>query len=396
MTVTVNDGDLDLEKLLRGEYEYTRFSSETLRECAVPDFSYNILNRYQKLYSPVVDQTHLAADGKKPSWPDNAPFAVCLTHDMDHVSAYSWRQSLRKGLLRARMRFQRRDKPKGNLKETGVTSALKSVAGAVLDSVSAATNRGPDPYHNYEKWLALEEKYDAKSTFFVPPERTSIPHISDPEYRYDDKVVFDDQVRTVGEMIARIDDRGWEIGLHPSWYAYDDKSALQRQKRRLEKFVDGEVRSVRQHYLHYDPRQTPRAHSKAGFEYDSTLGFNRNVGFRYDSSYPWPLYDLNTGRSLELFEIPMAIQDSALLRSRGLDLDSDTAFRYVEILSDRVAETGGVLTLSWHPSAVARPEWFTLYKRALKHLADRGAWFASVGEVGDWWRKQGPEEFEIA
>ena len=61
----------------------------------VPDFAFNVLNPLSLLYRPVADEAYLANGGKKPTWPDGKPFAVCLTHDVDAVSLYSLNQSLR-------------------------------------------------------------------------------------------------------------------------------------------------------------------------------------------------------------------------------------------------------------------------------------------------------------
>ena len=115
-------------------------------------------------------------------------------------------------------------------------------------------------------------------------------------------------------MIREIDRRGWEIGLHPSWYAFhEDADELKRQKAVLENALGGDVVSVRQHTLRYDMRVTPSVHAEAGFQYDSTLGFNDNVGFRFGTCYPWQLYDIHREQELSLMEIPLIIQDTALL-----------------------------------------------------------------------------------
>ena len=111
-------------------------------------------------------------------------------------------------------------------------------------------------------------------------------------YELTDPVIFDNQRCTVAEMIREIDRQGWEIGLHPSWYSFDDADELKRQKDSLEKALGHEIVSIRQHYLHYDIRVTPAVHAAARFKYDSTLGFNDNVGFKFGTCYPYHLYDL--------------------------------------------------------------------------------------------------------
>ncbi|KHE90868.1 MAG: hypothetical protein SCABRO_03397 [Candidatus Scalindua brodae] len=187
-------------------------------------------------------------------------------------------------------------------------------------------------------------------------------------------------------MIKEIDRQGWDVGLHPSWYSFNDTGELKRQKEQLENVLGHEIVSIRQHYLHYDIRITPRVQSEAGFKYDSTLGLNDNIGFRFGTSYPWNLYDLEAENELPIIEIPLIVQDNALLHSnKGMRLDEDTAFQYVIQMADSVERVGGVLTLLWHPNTIVRQDWWNLYLRALNYLKQKQVWFASVKEIGEWW-----------
>ncbi len=366
------------QKLLHGNYEAERLPSDFSPERIVPDFAFNVLNPSGLLYRPVVDEDYLANGGQKPVWPDGKPFAVCLTHDVDAVSLYSLRQSLRSRksqLLNGGSAFQK----------------VKSLMGVGIDLASAAIHiQQKDPLHCYERWLKAEKECGAKSTFFFWPGLSAVTkcHHTDCAYELYDPVVFDNQKCTVAEMIREIDRRGWEIGLHPSWYSYNDVDELKRQKEALENALGHEIVSIRQHYLHYDIRVTPAVHATAGFKYDSTLGFNDNVGFRFGTSYPWHLYDLNTEKELPIMEIPLIIQDGAMLSpAKGMRLDEETAFQYIEQITEAVEKVGGILTLLWHPNHIIKDDWWNLYLRTLKYLKEKNAWFGAVREVGGWWKK---------
>ena len=366
---------IDLDKLVQGRYEADRTPSETTYAGRVPDFGFNILNREGLLYEPIVDRAYLDSGGQKPNWPDDADFAVCLTHDVDKVSVHSVRQELRK----TNSRLQHTE------------STIQQIKRLVKGGRRVLNKRmiSRDPVHCYERWLAVEEKVDAKSTFFFMPEYTNKPHETDPVYRYSDTVVFDGEEYTIAEMIREIDARGWEIGLHPTWNAYDDVDELKFQKGQLEDIVGHEIVSVRQHYLHYDITKTPRAHAEAGFQYDSTLGFNDNVGFRFGTSYPWNLYDIDTEKDLPILEIPLIAQDGAMLsETKGLRIDEDTATEYVIKLAEKIQEVGGVLTLLWHPSYIRKESWWNTYSTILDYLGKQNAWFGTMKEIGEKWRNQ--------
>ncbi len=361
------------QNLLHGRYEAERLPKDFSSERIVPDFTFNVLNPLGHLYRPVVDEQYLKDGGQKPTWPDGKQFAVCLTHDVDAVSLYSLRQSLRtrkSQLLKGGNAFQK----------------VKSFLGVGIDLTRTGIHSGQeDPLHCYERWLKAEKEIGSHSTFFFWPGLSAVtkPHHTDCAYELYDSVVFDNQRCTVAEMIQEIDRRGWEIGLHPSWYSFDDVDELKRQKEILEKALGHEIVSIRQHYLHYDIRVTPAVHAKAGFKYDSTLGFNDNVGFRFGTCYPYHLYDLKTEKELPIKEIPLIIQDGAMLNpAKGMRLDEDTAFQYVMQITEEVEKVGGVLTLLWHPNHIVKEDWWRLYLQTLNYLKGKNAWFGSVGEVG--------------
>jgi peptidoglycan/xylan/chitin deacetylase (PgdA/CDA1 family) len=368
--------DLDLKKLLKGGYEAERLPKDFSSERIVPDFAFSVLNPSGLLYRPVVDENYRQNGGQKPQWPKDKPFAVCLTHDVDDVSYFSLRQNLRPFTT-----------PFAGLHNT--PDKLKRLFYLGFNVLRVCKNQFlNDPLHCYERWLEAEEEYEVKSTFFFWPGWKSVTkhHITDPIYDLNDRVIFDGNNCTVAEMIQEIIRRGWEIGLHPSWYAYNDVDELKRQKGALEKAVGYPIHSIRQHCLHYDIRITPRTHSAAGFKYDSTLGFNDNIGFRFGTCYPWRLFDLGSKKELPILEIPLIVQDTAMLNpTKGMRIDSKMALRYMLLIIEEVEKVGGVFTLLWHPNEIINRESWMLYRKILNYLREKNAWITSLQEVGGWW-----------
>lgn len=368
---------IDYKKLLQGRYEAERLPKDFKPDRIVPDFAFNILNSHGLLYRPVVDEDSINKGGSKPVWPGEKPFAVCLTHDVDLVTLYSYWQ-----IFRAGSQSLRHNKSLENV----VRNALSFGRGLTVASLRKTKI---DPLHCYEQWLKVEKSINAHSTFFFWSGWSNVSkhHFSDCTYELTDKIVFDGRDCTVTDMIQEIDRQGWEIGLHPSWYSFDDADQIKRQKQALENVLGHEIVSIRQHYLHYDIRITPAVHAEAGFKYDSTLGFNDNIGFRFGTCYPWRLFDLQNEKELPLMEIPLIIQDGAMLNpDKGMRLDEDSAFRYIKQVTEAVERVGGVLTLLWHPQSIINPTWWKLYLRTLKYLQQKDPWFASVKGIGEWWK----------
>ena len=370
--------DIRYQDLLKGKYEAQELPVEFSPESSVPDYAFNVLTPRGLLYQPVVDQHHLTKGVEKPKWPDGKPFAVCLTHDVDAVSSFSLIPALRKRYIRYST-------------SSLLSQRITSLMGFGVDLFRAGHHRNKiDPLFCLERWLELENRVNSHSTFFFWPGLDVVKkrHVSDCAYKLSDKIIFDDQPCSVAESIREISCRGWEIGLHASWYSFNDADELRRQKEALEKAAEQDVVSVRQHYLHYDIRMTPRAHSRAGFKYDSTLGFNDNIGFRFGTCRPWFLWDLEAEEKLPILEVPLIIQDTAMLNTiKGMRLNEETAFNYIRYLTETVQSVGGVLTLSWHPEYIIHSSWRRLYVRALEYLKKRNAWFGSIKEIMEHWNK---------
>jgi hypothetical protein len=142
------------------------------------------------------------------------------------------------------------------------------------------------------------------------------------------------------------------------------------------------VRTTRQHFLHWDVRWTPQLQEAAGLRADSSLGFNRSVGFRAGTSLPFRHHDLVSARTLDVVEVPLVVQDAALLGPIAVGGGREQ----VEELLEEVGAVGGLLTLVFHPDKLARPEWLSLYEWTLDRVAESGAWVTSVAGLDEWWR----------
>jgi peptidoglycan/xylan/chitin deacetylase (PgdA/CDA1 family) len=356
-------------QLLKGSYDPPK---ETR---SVPDFTFYPQNKSGELYQPILDQSWVS-EHDRPVWPDGKQFAVCLSHDVDAVSELDLRQNLRS--------IWKLAKP-GSAHSLG--EILRWTLIHKLNAFKGLLGRNNN-LCEFEKWLQIEKEHGARSTFFFAPESVNLPHRTDCMYLYDQLIPYEDNKITVAELMQKMDNGGWEVGLHPSWFAHDNVDEMKYQKQQVEQAIGHSIQSVRQHFLKHDPDSTPGVQESAGFLYDSTIGFNDNVGFRRGTSYPYPLFDLKTQQQLKLLEIPLIAQDGAMLLSeKGMRLNRDAALDYIKLLLERVKDVGGVLTLSWHPHTIKRPGFWELYKETLDMVAKEDPWFATVGEVGKWWNE---------
>jgi hypothetical protein len=181
-------------------------------------------------------------------------------------------------------------------------------------------------------------------------------------------------------------EEGFDVGLHGSYSAALAPGALAAERATLESATALELTTTRQHFLRWDVRTTPLLQEEAGLRADSSLGFNRNVGFRAGTSLPFHHFDVAGGRALGLLEVPLVIQDAAVLGPGALELDLPEAQRLVGELVDSVGEVAGAATFLFHPDKLVRPDWLALYEWSLDYALGRGGWLTSLRGLETWWR----------
>jgi peptidoglycan/xylan/chitin deacetylase (PgdA/CDA1 family) len=308
---------------------------------------------------------------ERPQIPDGYEFLVCLTHDTDRVSLSDPRHYWRRSISAVPDAIVRRS-----------YTAARDIAGHAVDIGKTLSRIGqPDALHRYEKWLEIEDRYGARSTFLFCPERSGRRHYSDEGYRYQDSVRFDGVTCTVAEMMKAIEASGWEIGVHPAWHSWRSPELMKFQVQQVEEAIGQKVVSTRQHRLHFDYLRTPGVLQASGLLFDSTVGFNSDIGFRAGTSYPYYLHDHGTGLSTNVLEIPLAVQDVAMLPRRG-DWKIEAALEKIRPLRDAVRESSGVLTLLWHTDLVHDEKLMDLYDALLAECRSSGAWIGSMREIG--------------
>ena len=384
--VAVEDLPDDLARLLLRVEE----SEQAHRDqwgCWEHGFSENF--RRGRLWVPEVDlwvaaqRQRLAKETQlEPLWPGGAPFAFCLTHDVDMV-ARRWTASQHLRSLSVALRGST-----GNTGEDAARRRAWAAARAAARAPYFGVSRAPDATDTLERCVELERSRGVTASYLFtvyPPKRKTI---YDAVYAGDDRCRFRGRTRKVREIARELWAEGFDVGLHAGYASATDLDAFQYEKGIVEDYIGADVVSCRQHYLHWEIGATPRIQSEAGILVDSTVGFNRNVGFRAGTALPYRLFDLQADLPLNVLEVPLIIQESPLLAANALELDGPLARETLKDLCDCVAETGGVVTLLFHPHSFAQPAYLSLFSWALDYARDRGAWVASLSALHNWWQER--------
>lgn len=311
-----------------------------------------------------------------PLWPDGRPFAMCLTHDVDLVSdASTVTQSLRS------MRYGLA--PGGPQRSPVVRFATPAArAGRAL---AGGIARHPNA-EQLELSLALEQRRGVRASYFFTVYPSTDASRFDCVYAMSDRCRFRGRPCRVRDVLRLLSDEGFDVGLHGSYPSAIRPDVLVHERERLEEAANLEIVTTRQHFLHWDVRATPKLQEAAGLRADTTVGFNRAVGFRAGTSLPFRLFDAETETPIAILEVPLTLHDGPLLRADGLELDADLARETIQLILDQIAAVSGVATLSFHPNNLTQREFLDLYEWALDYALDRGAWIASLYEMDAWWR----------
>ena len=287
---------------------------------------------------------YLIEHGYHAEYPEEKPFAVCLTHDIDEVYT-----SLIKKKDRAEHHFRR-----------------GSLAG-VMDSLSQMRSK-KFPLWNFNDILAVEELYGAKSSFYFMAENSG-----DQDYAY--------QIEDCETVLGDIVDNGCEVGLHGGHTTYANPEEMKSKKERLEKVLNKKVIGYRNHYLRFKVPETWEYLHEAGFLYDVTFGYADCVGFRNGMCHPFKPFNLKTGKPIEILEIPLGIMDCTF--DFYMKLDSGRAWELTKKLIDTVRQYNGVLTLLWHNIYFFGNQ-RKFYEKILHYCAEQNAWMTSGEEIFTW------------
>jgi hypothetical protein len=282
-------------------------------------------------------------------YPDCRPFAVCLTHDIDEVYTSSLQKSV----------FALRNLQNGSL--SGFSDSISQMRSKKL------------PLWNFDTILAVEEQYDSKSSFYFMVEN---PGDQDYSYRIED----------CEQALGNITDRGFEVGLHGGHTAYRNPDALKSKKTRLEKVLNKKVIGYRNHFLRFKVPETWEYLYESGFLYDTTFGYADCIGFRNGMCHPFKPYNLQTGKSIEILEIPLAIMDDTLFYY--MKLDFRRAWDITKNLIDTVERYNGVLTILWHNYNFFGDN-LDFYKKILNYCKEKNAWMTSGEQISAFWKVNG-------
>lgn len=286
-------------------------------------------------------------------WPDQAPFAVGLSHDLD-----IHRRRLIGGIKILIRSIFSNDIP------GGITGSVRGLT----DTLRAYAFMDNNPYRQLRRW----QEIDNKSTLFLFAGKRKSSQ--DPTYK----------VEKVARELRNFGNNKFEIAYHNGINTWDQAELLNANMEKLRQLFSAEITGIRPHYLDL---KLPAFWKNANrFEYSSSVGSDTIPGFTGGLNHPFFGFDFETGESLDILELPIGIMDCALFKIRDKVLRERTIS---EIISNCKSHSG-MLILDWHVRTAYEPdfpEWLDTYKSILNIARSNGAYIASLDEINRHWRK---------
>lgn len=313
--------------------------------------------------------------------PKGHALMACLTHDVDHPSIrlhpldHTILGFLHRATLGSILNFLR-----GRLSLGGLLSNFSAVIKLPLVKLGLVK----DFWRDLASYVRLE--HEAPSTFFVIPFKGKAglsggeKHSGRRAARYG--------ISEIAGQIEELQAAGCEIGVH-GIDGWADAEAGKSEADEVRRVTGLAPSGIRMHWLYFDENSALKL-EEAGFEYDSTIGYNETVGFRAGTAQVFRPLTVH-----HLLELPLHVMDTALFYPSYLNLSPREAAAVVGRLIELASRLGGCLTINWHDRSIApERQWGGFYSQLLADLKARGALFTNASTAVSWFRKRRMVSFQ--
>jgi hypothetical protein len=309
-----------------------------------------------------------------PPQPAGHEFTCCLTHDLDFfgIRRHTFDRTLAGFVARAAVGtavdYLRGQRPMADvLRNWKALCSLPFVQLGLL----------PD------FWSPVQDYLDGDggrpSTFFVIPFKGHAGKGPDERVHATRAVAY--EAREVGDELSRAATYGNELALH-GIDAWRDADRGRAELEQITARTGQKGAGVRMHWLYFSER-SPETLEAAGFDYDSTWGYNEAIGFRPGTAQAFRLPHTHA-----LMELPLVIMDSALFFRDRMHLTAEQALHLCRRIVAYVRRFGGTLVINWHDRSLVPERLWDRSYRALLSEVEHGNrdWFATASDAVAWFR----------
>lgn len=295
-------------------------------------------------------------------WPEGKEYALGLSHDTDEIKRHTLKKSA------------------GYALNKDLSNSITSLKGSI-------ENIDSNDYWTFNDIMNIEMKYGASSSFYFSGLTNKDRASRKDKRRMELAYTTDD--RRIKELYKEISDKGWEVGLHSSFTAKNDGKTLKRERENISKLTGRSTSGIRQHFLRFKLADYIVGLRKAGFKYDTSMGYSTQSGFRSGTCYPYGLLDPESLKASGVMEIPLAIMEGTLSDKMRIDpkRSSSKAMKLIE----NIRMFNGGCSILWHNNRFFKdefPGWGEAYELIIKASIAQNAYVTSLENIWSWISKK--------
>ncbi len=223
-----------------------------------------------------------------------------------------------------------------------------------------ALKSGQDPFFNFPYLFRK-----------CPVEKTLFFFLIDGLTKYDK--FYDYRNKHYRRLISDVMEKGYKIGLHPSYISFNNSRITSFEKKKLEEITGKTIVRSRQHFLKYRLPDTFDNLINAGIIHDYTSVMVNYPGFKYCIALPFKWFDLEQNRMTRLTIHPTMVMDATL--KEHLKLIPGSAVSLIKKLIDETEVVAGRFVLLWHNSSLQDEfgwsGWRNVFEESLSYLESK-------------------------
>jgi len=273
----------------------------------------------------------------------HSPFTFLPTYDIDIAWSYThkgwWR--IAGGLAQSLI--------KGNWKH-------------FKERINVLQEKQKDPFDSYSWLNQLHELYKIKPFYFFL--------VAEKNGKYDKNI--SPRQRALRELIKDHLIR-YNIGIHPSWRSGDEQSLLKKEIDSLQTITGNKVFSSRQHYIRFSLPETFRRFIDNGIQFDYSMGYGSNNGFRASVASPFYWYDLEKEKQTELMLFPFCYMEANSFYEQKYS--AEQALDEMRHYYEEVKSVNGTFIMIWHNHFLGTDKlyegWREVYEQFIREVGEK-------------------------
>jgi len=222
----------------------------------------------------------------------------------------------------------------------------------LAEQVKVLHQNQPDPYDTYEYIAAIAKGKQVK--YFA---------LCGGNTEYDEGIPLE---KAEMQQLLKLLSTQYDIGLHPSYDAFNAIEMLKEEKDKLEQIIGKKVITNRQHFLRFKLPNSMNNLIQLGFTEDYSMGYGSTAGFRASTCHPFYFFDLELNKITPLLLYSVCVMDVTL--KINMNLTVQTAIQKIEQLIQEVKQVNGTLVSIWHNSNLSHTDDWYAWREVFEKL----------------------------